>query len=104
MLGTLCSLWLSLFPFGRRSLRNFAGESFQLSAVEHGVVHHAEHKLLGGSAAEAVDNVLYRPDRDVLARVRGSVDEGSPFYLMGDVSLIFQAAQNRADGRILHRP
>jgi len=103
--------WLLLFfgdvafcgrPLGTRAFGDFAGETFQLLAVEYGIVDHAEDELLGGASAETVDDVLNGADSDVLARVGGFVDEGAAVDGVGEVAFFFEAAEHGADGGILH--
>ena len=64
-----------LFPLlrGASSLCDLARQALQLLAIEHGIVDHAEHQLFGRAAAEAVDNALYCPHRDVSSAMRSTV-------------------------------
>ncbi len=58
--------------------------------------------MLGGTSAEAVDDALDGADSDILAGVGGLVDEGAALRLVREVALFFEAAQNGADGGVLH--
>ena len=84
------------------AIGDFAGQAFELLAVEDGVVHHAEDELFGGTSAEAVDDALHGADGDILARVRGPVDESAALGLVREIAFLFEAAEHGADGGIFH--
>src|ERR1051326_2240608 len=88
-----------LFPRLLFVLCDLAGQSLQLPAVEHRVVHHTEHQLLGRSSAESVNNAFYRAHRHILPGVRRPVHKSPPFDLVGQVALLLEPAQHRSEER-----
>lgn len=93
--------WLFILFFGGLFV-DATGEAFQLFAAEHGVVDHAEQELLGGAAAEAVDNGFYGADGDALAGIGGAINKGAAVEHVGEISLFLETAEDRANGRVLH--
>ena len=63
-------------------------------AVENSVIDHTDDELLGGAAAEAVNDVFDGAHGDILAGFRGAIDEGAAADFVGDVAFFFQAAQD----------
>src|SRR5271156_6589905 len=68
--------WLPLLAVSGLAFGDFLSQPLELAAVEHGVVHHADDQLLGGAAAEAVNNVLYGAHGHVLARLGSAINVG----------------------------
>ncbi len=75
----------------------------QIFLLQHLVLNHPHQQLLHRAAAKAVDDVLDGARREMPLRLSGLVEKGSAFHLVCEKTLLLQAPQYRADGRILER-
>lgn len=83
---------------------DFPGQAFQLIAIDHGVVDHAENKFFSRAATEPIDNVLYRANGDVSAAFECTVNIGAALSVVSDEAFLFKTPEDRADGGFLEGP
>jgi len=75
----------------------------QLGAVQHLGVHHADQKCFDGAVAEPVHDALDGAARHALPGLGGLIDKGAVLDRVGQIALLFKAAEHGADGGVLER-
>jgi hypothetical protein len=88
--------FLAKFP-----LCDLSRQPLELVAVDYVAVHQADDKFFGRAAAEAVDDALHGADGDVLPVFGRAVDECAAVDFVAEEGFLFEAPQDRSDGRIL---
>src|SRR5271157_196783 len=78
-------------------------QPLQFLLVHHVVVHHAHQELLHRAAAEPLDDLPHRLGRHVLRPIQSGVNVGPAVHAVRHVAFLFQAGENRAGRRLLHR-
>src|ERR1035437_10106657 len=75
----------------------------ELAFIHSVVVAHSDQKLLGEAAAKTVDDLPYRAGGHAMRRVHSDIDVRAAFHRMLHVAFLFQALEDGAHGRFLHR-